>query len=463
MKKLNEECGVFGIFDGDNVSNVVFDTYLGLFSLQHRGQQAAGIAVNNNGKISYKKGTGLASDVFGEKELADLGEGQMAIGHVLYSAETVSAPEYAQPMVSSYHNGKLVIANNGSLSNAKELRKELEENGAIFQTNSDTEIIAYLIARHRKGKKDIVETMQSVMKVLKGTYCLVVMTKHKLLVVRDPVGVRPLVVGKFPGKEKSLVFASESCALDAVGAELVRDIAPGEIWCMSKEKINMYTTDVKPQTCIFEYVYFARPDSYIDGSSVYNARIRAGRQLARECPCDVDVVIGVPDSGLQASIGFHNELVKHYPNVKYATGFIKNRYIGRTFIAPSQKNRVNLVKIKLNALRETVNGKRVAVVDDSIVRGTTSRHLIELLRSAGAKEVHFRLSSPEFLYPCPFGTDVPDKKMLFAHHYKTDEERAKALGAESVGFLSIDGLKELFKGGTRCEFCKGCFTGKYPE
>lgn len=462
MSKLNEECGVFGIFDGDNVGDIVSSTYLGLFSLQHRGQEAAGIAVSNNGEITYKKDVGLVGDIFGEKELSDLGEGQIAIGHVRYSTCGSSTPENAQPMVTTYRDGQLAVVHNGNISNAKELRKELEENGAIFQSTSDTEIIAYLIARYRKDSKNIVEAVKKVMAVIKGAYCLLVMTKNKLLVARDPIGYRPLVVGKFPNKEKSLVFASESCALDAIGAEFVRNINPGEIWSVSKEKVKTYPSKIKPQTCIFEYIYFARPDSDIDGYSVYNSRIRAGRQLARECPCDVDVVIGVPDSGMPASIGFHNELVKHYPNVKYATGFIKNRYIGRTFISPTQKMRTNNVKIKLNALKETIYGKRVAVIDDSIVRGTTSRHLIELLRSAGAKEVHFRLSSPEFLYPCYFGTDVPSKDELFAHKYKTNEARAKALGAESVGYLSVEGLKHMFRE-PRCEFCKGCFTGEYPE
>ncbi|MBQ7035921.1 MAG: amidophosphoribosyltransferase [Clostridia bacterium] len=447
--KLHEECGLFGIWNNDEF-DCAHMTYYALYALQHRGQESAGIAVNDDGVIIYHKDSGLVPDVFNEVVLGHL-KGHAAIGHVRYSSS--KAREDAQPLVTRYKKGTLATAYNGSLADPVGERARLEADGAIFQTTSDTEIINYLLARERVNTHTIEEAVSNVIKTLKGGYSLLVMSPRKLIAARDPLGYRPLCIGK---KQGSYIFASESCALDAIGAEFVRDVEPGEVVVVDKDglrSIRDNCTD-KSALCIFEYIYFARPDSIIEGTSVYEARVAAGRALAKADPVEADIVIGVPDSGICAAIGYAEE-----SGIPYGTGLIKNRYIGRTFIQPSQKMREESVDIKLNVLASTIRGKRVIIVDDSIVRGTTCRKLIMMLKKAGATEVHMRISSPLFLWPCYFGTDVPTKEELIGYKYSVEEMREK-FGADSLSFLRIEDLKTIVPGRTR-GFCDACFTGKY--
>ncbi len=447
--KLHEECGLFGIWDNDDF-DCAHMTYYALYALQHRGQESAGIAVNDDGVIIYHKDSGLVPDVFNEVVLSHL-KGHAAIGHVRYSSS--KAREDAQPLVTRYKKGTLATAYNGSLADPVGERARLEADGAIFQTTSDTEIINYLLARERVNTHTIEEAVSNVIKTLKGGYSLLVMSPRKLIAARDPLGYRPLCIGK---KGTSYIFASESCALDAIGADFVRDVEPGEVVVVDKDGIRSITDNCtdKSALCIFEYIYFARPDSIIEGTSVYEARVAAGRALAKANPVDADIVIGVPDSGICAAIGYAEE-----SGIPYGTGLIKNRYIGRTFIQPSQKMREESVDIKLNVLASTIKGKRVVIVDDSIVRGTTCRKLIMMLKKAGATEVHMRISSPLFLWPCYFGTDVPTKEELIGYKYSVEEMREK-FGADSLSFLRIEDLKTIVPGRTR-GFCDACFTGKY--
>ncbi len=447
--KLHEECGLFGIWNNDDF-DCAHMTYYALYALQHRGQESAGIAVNDDGVIIYHKDSGLVPDVFNEVVLGHL-KGHAAIGHVRYSSS--KAREDAQPLVTRYKKGTLATAYNGSLADPVGERSRLEADGAIFQTTSDTEIINYLLARERVNTHTIEAAVSNVIKTLKGGYSLLVMSPRKLIAARDPLGYRPLCIGK---KQGSYIFASESCALDAIGAEFVRDVEPGEVVVVDKDglrSIRDNCTD-KSALCIFEYIYFARPDSIIEGTSVYEARVAAGRALAKADPVEADIVIGVPDSGICAAIGYAEE-----SGIPYGTGLIKNRYIGRTFIQPSQKMREESVDIKLNVLASTIRGKRVIIVDDSIVRGTTCRKLIMMLKKAGATEVHMRISSPLFLWPCYFGTDVPTKEELIGYKYSVEEMREK-FGADSLSFLRIEDLKTIVPGRTR-GFCDACFTGKY--
>ncbi len=448
--KLHEECGLFGIWDNDGF-DCAHLTYYALYALQHRGQESAGIAVNDDGVIIYHKDSGLVPDVFNEVVLSHL-KGHAAIGHVRYSASD-KVREDAQPLVTRYKKGTLATAYNGSLADSVGERARLESDGAIFQTTSDTEIINYLLARERVKTHSIEDALVRVIRTLKGGYSMLVMSPRKLIAARDPLGYRPLCIGK---KQNSYIFASESCALDAIGAEFVRDIEPGEVVVADENglrSIRDNCTD-KSALCIFEYIYFARPDSVIEGTSVYEARVAAGRALAKADPVDADIVIGVPDSGICAAIGYAEE-----SGIPYGTGLIKNRYIGRTFIQPSQKMREESVDIKLNVLASTIRGKRVVIVDDSIVRGTTCRKLIMMLKKAGATEVHMRISSPLFLWPCYFGTDVPTKEELIGYKYSVEEMREK-FGADSLSFLRIEDLKSIVPGRTR-GFCNACFTGKY--
>ncbi len=449
-KKLHEECGLFGIWDKDGL-DCAHMTYYALFALQHRGQESAGIAVNDDGVILYHKDSGLVPDVFNEVVLNHL-KGHAAIGHVRYSASD-KVREDAQPLVTRYKKGTLATAYNGSLADSVEERSRLESDGAIFQTTSDTEIINYLLARERVKTHSIEDALVRVLRTLKGGYSLLVMSPRKLIAARDPLGYRPLCIGK---KQNSYVFASESCALDAIGAEFIRDLEPGEVVVADDNglrSIKDNCTD-KSALCIFEYIYFARPDSVIEGTSVYEARVEAGRQLAKANPVDADIVIGVPDSGICAAIGYAEE-----SGIPYGTGLIKNRYIARTFIQPSQAMREKSVDIKLNVLASTIRGKRVVIVDDSIVRGTTCRKLIMMLKKAGATEVHMRISSPLFLWPCYFGTDVPTKEELIGYRYSVEEMREK-FGADSLSFLRIEDLKAIVPGRTR-GFCDACFSGNY--
>lgn len=451
-KRIGEECGVFAIYDpkGDCARS----TYYGLYALQHRGQESCGIAVNNNRDITYYKNMGLVNEVFNDDIINKLG-GTMAIGHVRYSTTGESLRENAQPLVLRYVKGNIAIAHNGNLINKPQLEKWLSHDGAIFQTTTDTEMIAYTIAKHRLRCKSVEEAVKKTVKHLVGAFSLVVMSPQKLIACRDPWGFRPLCMGK---KGDAIVFASETCALDTVGADYVRDIEPGEIVVVQDGEIRTIKdyVNTKPFTqCIFEYLYFSRPDSVIDGQPANESRELAGAILARRFPTDADVVIGVPDSGLNAAMGYAKE-----SGIPYGIGFIKNKYIGRSFIEPTQSMRENAVRIKLNVLKSTVEGKRVIMVDDSIVRGTTSKRIVSLLRKFGATEVHVRSSAPPFICPCYFGTDVPSKDQLIATN-RTIDEMCDMIGADSLAFLPVEDLKDIIPKAS-CGYCDGCFSGKYP-
>ncbi|MDR1564361.1 MAG: amidophosphoribosyltransferase [Oscillospiraceae bacterium] len=452
--KLHEECGVFAIFAKKGVA-VAQAAYHGLIALQHRGQESSGIVVNDCGLIDYHKGMGLVSEVFNKDVLKKL-QGQAAIGHVRYSTSGGSVNENTQPLVMRYIKGVLAIAHNGNLTNAMELRQELEHRGAIFQTTIDSEVIAYLIARERINSHNIETAIQRAMTQLKGAYSLVVMSPRKIIAARDPKGFRPLCMGKT--EDGAIVFASESCALDACGAEFVRDVEPGEIVICNEKgtrsiKANCGETAAH---CIFEYIYFARSDSTIDGISVYESRKAAGMELAKQHPVDADLVIGVPESGLDAAIGYAEQ-----SGIPYEKGLVKNSYIGRTFIQPEQNQRTSAVRLKLNALRSVVAGKRIVMLDDSIVRGTTMRRIVTMLRDSGATEVHLRISSPEFCWPCFYGTDIPSKEELIANNY-TVEQIAEMLDADSLGFLNKNSLDSLLCG-REIPYCSACFCGEYPD
>lgn len=452
--KIKEECGVFGIYSPERI-DVAACTYYGLYALQHRGQESCGIVVNDDGVFSHHKDIGLVNEVFNKDVLAKLGEGKIAIGHVRYGTTGVSNRANTQPLVVRHIKGPMAIAHNGNLTNAAELREEYELKGGIFHTTNDTEVISYAITENRLETGSIEEAVEKAMYKIHGAYSLVVMSPRKLIAARDKTGFRPLCIGKT--KNGAYVVASETCALDSINATFIRDIRPGEIVVIENNEIRSITTHCgeKGQLCVFEYVYFARPDSIIEGVSVHHARLRAGEFLYKECPCEADVVIGVPDSGLDAALGFSQA-----SGIPYGIGFIKNKYVGRTFIQPTQGERENLVRIKLNAIKETVNGKRVVLIDDSIVRGTTSARIVNLIREAGAKEVHMRISSPPFINPCYFGTDIDSKENLIACRMTIDEI-CKEVGCDSLGYLSIDAVKSIAKG-ANCDFCCGCFTGEYP-
>ncbi len=449
--KLHEECGLFGIFDADGHDCATL-TYYALYALQHRGQESAGIAVNDKGVIIHHKDTGLVPEVFNDVVLRHL-KGSMAIGHVRYSMASRKAREDAQPMVARYQKGTLAIAYNGSIADPNAEREKIEVAGAIFQTSSDTEIINYLVARERMKTNSIEEAIGNVLPRLVGGYSLLFMSARKLIAARDVMGYRPLSIGK---KGSSYVFASETCAFDAIGAEFIRDVEPGEIVVVTKDGLKSITKNCKGKSafCIFEYIYFARPDSVLEGESVYEARINAGRALAEASPAEADLVAGVPDSGLCAAIGYSRQ-----SNIPYGEGIIKNRYIGRTFIQPAQGMREKNVDIKLNALAASVRGKRVVLVDDSIVRGTTCKNLVTMLKHAGAKEVHMRISSPPFLWPCYFGTDIPSREELAAYKYSVEEMR-EMYGADSLAFLKVEDLDKILPDRKR-GYCSACFTGKY--
>lgn len=451
---IHEECGVFGIRTPKR-SNVAASTYYALFALQHRGQESCGIAVNHNGVISCHRDMGLVPDVFNEQVLRELGEGTMAVGHTRYSTTGGVSRINAQPLVVRHIKGTMAIAHNGNICNAGRLKRELELNGAIFHTTNDSEVISYLITSARLTEPSIEQAIEKAMYKLEGAYSLVIMSPRKLIAVRDPHGFRPLCMGRL--EDGSVIFASETCALNTLGAEFVRDIEPGEIVIADNDGVRSIKTHCGKNVglCVFEFVYFARPDSVIDGASVHEARLKAGELLWREHPVEADVVIGVPDSGLDAAMG-----LARASGIPYGVGLIKNRYIGRTFIQPTQGQREDSVRIKLNVLRETVKDKRVIMVDDSIVRGTTSANIVKLLRAAGAKEVHMRISCPPFIRPCYFGTDIDSTDKLIACKM-TISEIAENIGVDSLGYLSLEGIKNIAKT-DRCSFCTGCFTGEYP-
>lgn len=455
--ELHEECGVFGMYDFDG-GDVASTIYYGLFALQHRGQESCGIAVGETngpkGKVTSHKGMGLVNEVFTEENLVPM-HGDIGVGHVRYSTAGASTRENAQPLVLNYVKGTLALAHNGNLINAMELRKDLEYTGAIFQTTIDSEVIAYHIARERLKSKTAEEAVSRACKKIRGAYSLVVMSPRKLIGARDPFGFKPLCIGK---RDNAYVIASETCALDTVGAEFVRDVLPGEVVTITPENgiqsdLSMALPEGRQSRCIFEYIYFARPDSHIDSVSVYASRLKAGRYLAMDSPVDADLVVGVPESGNAAALGYSLQ-----SKIPYGTAFVKNSYVGRTFIKPKQSSRESSVRVKLNVLREAVDGKRVIMIDDSIVRGTTSNPTIKLLRDAGATEVHVRISSPPFLWPCYFGTDIPEREQLVAYNRSIEEIR-QIIGADSLGYLGIERLEEMVDG---LSICKGCFTGKYP-
>ena len=447
-----EECGVFGIYS-DGTVNPAYAAYNGLLALQHRGQESCGIAVNDRGVISYSKDMGLVTEAFNHKILDGL-NGQMAVGHVRYSTSGASVRENAQPLVMRYIKGTLAIAHNGNLTNAYELHQILAKQGCIFQTTIDTEVVAYMIARERVEAPSIEEAVHRAMPKIHGAYSMIIMSPQKLIAVRDPHGFRPLCIGKV---NNTYVFASETCALDACGAEFVRDVKPGEIVVAGPDGLkSIYDpVTVKKSLCVFEYIYFARTDSIIDGISVYEARKEAGRLLARQKPVEADMVIGVPESGIDAAIGYSEE-----SGIPYQKGIVKNSYIGRTFIKPNQSERERSVRIKLNALSTAVRGKRIVMLDDSIVRGTTSARIVSMLKECGAKEVHLRISSPPFLWPCFYGTDIPSKDDLIACKHSI-EEIGKMSFADSIDFLRLENLPKMLGG--RCSgYCDACFSGKYP-
>lgn len=455
--ELHEECGVFGMYDFDG-KDVASTIYYGLFALQHRGQESCGIAVSETsgpkGKVTSYKGMGLVNEVFTEGTLEPM-KGDIGVGHVRYSTAGASTRENAQPLVLNYVKGTLALAHNGNLINANELRHDLEYTGAIFQTTIDSEVIAYHIARERLKSSTVEEAVRRACQKVKGAYSLVVMSPRKLVGARDPYGFKPLVIGK---RDNAYIITSETCALETIGAKFVRDVLPGEVVTITPDGgIQSDTTLCLPKEkearCVFEYIYFARPDSHIDGVSVYASRIKAGRFLAMDSPVEADMVVGVPESGNAAALGYSIQ-----SGIPYGTAFVKNGYVGRTFIKPKQSNRESSVRIKLNVLAEAVKGKRVIMIDDSIVRGTTSDRIVKMLRDAGATEVHVRISSPPFLWPCYFGTDIPEREQLIAYNRSIDDI-CKIIGADSLGYLSIDRLSEMVEG---LPICKGCFNGIYP-
>lgn len=456
MNKIHEECGVFGIFAAEK-SDVASSAYYGLFALQHRGQESCGIVVNDDGIFRTYKDVGLVNDVFTKSRLESLGTGNMAVGHVRYGTTGTDGRINAQPIVVNHVKGHTALAHNGNLVNSLELRNELEMEGSIFHTTSDTEVISYILTKERIHTGSVEEALERTMDRLKGAYSIVVMSPTKLIAARDKNGFRPLCFGKTAAGD--YVIASESCALDSVGAEYIRDVEPGEIVVFAKDgirEIKTHCSKCERKICIFEYIYFARPDSVIEGKSVHRARLNAGACLALEHPVDADIVIGVPDSGLDAALGYSRQ-----SGIPYGIGFIKNKYIGRTFISPGQKSRENKVKIKLNVIKENVKGKRVILIDDSIVRGTTCALIVKLLREAGAKEVHMRVSAPPFLNPCYYGTDIDSRDNLIACNH-TIEEITEIIGADSLGYLGIDSLPKLISTKYKCGYCDSCFTGEYP-
>ena len=450
---IHEECGVFGVYSTrqEDVASLV---YYGLYALQHRGQESCGIVVNDDGVFTAHKGLGLVSEVFGPEEMKEFPKGEIAVGHVRYGTTGGNNLSNCQPIQVNHLKGKLAVAHNGNLSNALPLRRELELSGAIFHTTSDTETIAYVITRERILSGSIEEAVSRSIPKLEGAYSLVLMSSTKLIAVRDPHGFRPLCYGQMP--DGTYVVASESCALHAVGAVLERDLLPGEILtidCSGIHSDKAHCNSAPKKLCIFEHIYFARPDSTIEGISVHDARMKAGAILAQNYGVDADIVIGVPDSGLDAALGYSRA-----SGIPYGIGLIKNKYIGRTFISPGQDHRVDQVKIKLSPVESEVRGKRVVLIDDSIVRGTTSARIVSLLRNAGAVQIHMRISAPPFQYPCYYGTDIDSQEHLIACHH-TVEEIAKIIGVDSLAYLPMSQLGILCGSDA---YCSACFSGNYP-
>ena len=453
MRELHEECGVFGAWSPEP-QNMADLAYYGLYALQHRGQESCGIVVNDDGVFTSHRDLGQVGDVFTREELGKFPTGTMAVGHVRYGTTGATNRANCQPIVVNHMKGKLALAHNGNLSNAYELRSTLELAGAIFHGTSDTEIIAYIITQQRLKTPSIEAAVSCAMGQMEGAFSLVMMSSAKLIAARDPWGFRPLCYGIRP--DGTYIVASESCALAAVGAALQRDLLPGEILIIDEKGVhsnNVHCGTQAHRPCIFEYIYFARPDSVIDGISVHEARKEAGKLLARRHPVEADIVVGVPDSGMDAALGYAEE-----SGIPFALGFIKNKYIGRTFISPGQGQRLDKVRIKLSPIGAAVRGKRVVLIDDSIVRGTTSGQIVTLLREAGAREIHLRVSAPPFRNPCYYGTDIDSRDKLIACRYSVPEI-SKFIGADSLGYLELEDLAEMI--GSK-EFCHACFSGEYP-
>ncbi|MFC3847300.1 amidophosphoribosyltransferase [Helicobacter baculiformis] len=451
MQKIKEECGVFGAFASKS-SKLAPLAYNALCALQHRGQESCGIAICAEGHFTYYKNTGLVNEVFDAQILDRLGQGEICIGHVRYCTTGENNRTNAQPIVINHIKEPLAIAHNGNLVNSLELRRALELQGYIFHTSSDTEVIAYLIAKHRLHSISLEEAILAATPSLQGAYSLVIMTPSKLIALRDGFGFRPLCFGKTT--QGVDIVASESCALDALGASLTRDIEPGEMVSFSSEGVHSMriAQEVPRKICSFEYIYFARGDSMLEGRSVHVARLRAGEYLAKTYPVDADVVVGVPDSGLDAALGYSKA-----SSIPYTLGFIKNRYVMRTFIAPEQE-RAEKLRLKLNPIIPNIQGKRIVLVDDSIVRGNTTRRIAQLLRHVGVKEIHMRISSPPFLNPCFYGTDIDSQEHLIAHQHNL-EEITQLLGLDSLAYLPLEGIEFMLEG-LGC--CTACFSGKYP-
>ncbi len=456
---IHEECGVFGIF-GNKRTNVAHLTYYGLYSLQHRGQESCGIVVNDDGVFDVRKGQGLVGEVFTDDVLSSMPQGNAAIGHVRYSTTGAGTIANCQPLIVNHIKGKLAVAHNGNLTNALPLRDELEMNGAIFHSTSDTETICYMIIRERLKTRSIEEAVSLGVSYLEGAYSLCIMSAAKMIAVRDPLGLRPLCYGKTA--DGGYVVASESCGIHAVGGGMIRDIEPGEmlvfsrkdgVWDITVSSMRIAGGVRQRKSCIFEYIYFARPDSVIDGVSVHEARKQAGKLLAIETPVEADVVMGVPDSGIDAAIGYSME-----SRIPFETGLVKNKYVGRSFIAPGQDLRTDTVRIKLSPIRNVICGKKIVLIDDSIVRGTTIRRIVDMLKDAGAEEIHLRISSPPFRHPCYYGVDIDSEEYLIASHHD-ESQIAEILGVDSLAFLSTDALGRMI--GTR-DFCQACFNGDYP-
>ncbi len=451
---IHDECGVFGVFSAERTELAPL-VYYGLFALQHRGQESAGIVLNDDGVFTARRGTGLVNDVFPSGSLAAMGPGNIAVGHVRYATTGSDSRDNVQPLLINHHKGPLALAHNGNLTDSFSLRRELEKQGSIFHTTTDSEVIAYVIVQERLRCGRMEDAVSAAMDRLEGAYSLVISSPAKLMAARDPHGFRPLCMGTLP--DGAVVFASESCALDAVGAGYVRDLEPGEIVTVDASGIRSdksHCRQVPKSLCVFEYIYFARPDSVVDGASVCLARQRAGELLSAAHPVEADVVIGVPDSGLDAAIGYSRA-----SGIPYALGFTKNKYVGRTFIAPTQGEREAAVNVKLNPIRAVVERKRIVLIDDSIVRGTTCRHIIALLRSAGAAQIHMRVSAPPFVAPCYYGTDIDSAEDLIANRHSV-EEIARIIGVDSLGYLSHEDVLRLT--GRDTGFCTACFGGEYP-
>ena len=455
MSSLREECGVFGIYSPEE-GPIAYQVNAGLCALQHRGQEGCGIVVNKGGLFTSHKGLGLLSEVFDDKVLSKLGDGSIGIGHVRYGTTGANQVCNVQPMVVNHHKGHMALAHNGNLTNAGQLRQELELEGSIFHSTSDTEVICYVITKERLSAASIEEAASKAMDRLEGAYSLVMMSPSKLVALRDKNGYRPLCYGTLPNG--GYVVSSETCGLDVVGAKFVRELEPGEIMVFDKhgcKSIKTHCGKRPRQLCVFEAVYFARPDSIMDGHTIHSARLRAGALLAQEHPADADIVIGVPDSGLDAALGYARE-----SGIPYEIGFIKNKYIARTFIAPGQTNREQKVRLKLNPVLDAVRGKRIVLIDDSIVRGTTSKYIVAMLREAGAKEIHMRISAPPFVNPCYYGTDIDSRDNLIACQ-RTVDAIADYIGADSLGYLSVEGVRTLLGNQPHLGYCTACFDGHY--